>query len=369
MTAVDEYARESARSLRERMRRNKLLFVQAGAIFDGVTSALIQETRAHVVDVAELKVDLDATQVIVTGMEVLTSSTPTNRTLGDLRRIVAELLDRGTEVCLWSRAPRVAFRPVPGSSLIEDASPFFLSLMREEGSPESVYPVVRVSSTPIHDVFVGTLAELGLAVLGSLDRAVFDGQLSHDSMFDLLDPRECESLRGGGLAHCENGGSYVFASPLRFGEFKSALADVLAAEVNPQPELANIADDLWCIERTLRRELRTAAVHNFGGKWRAHVLHGDLALKVKDRAMADGSVAIQSARELRDPIEWLTLGELLEVITSTKFNGLGLLPLVWTKFGQDILPIRNRLSHMRHFRHGDRATVKMWLAQINRLIT
>lgn len=369
MTDIQRHIDKTTEALHERLRRHKLIFVQAGAVFEGLDMRVLEATRAVLIDAQALTAHEEAPQVIVTGLEALADSPPGSASLGELRQIVSDLLGRGVEVCLWSSAPRIAYVPMPGSSLIDDASQFFMQLLPElEGDPESVYPAVRISSVAVEDMFARAITELGMSVLASLDRAIFDGQMDHETMFGLLDPRESEALRGAGLAFCEDRARYEFASPRRFNEFRSQLANVLASEVHPQGELSEISQDLWLIERTLRRAVRSAAVDAFGQTWRGQVLHGDLNAKVLTRAMVDGAVAVKSVRELRDPIEWLSLGELLEVITSTTFNGLDLQPLVWTKFGQDVLPIRNRLSHMRHFKHGDRGTVKMWVSQVERLL-
>jgi hypothetical protein len=170
------------------------------------------------------------------------------------------------------------------------------------------------------------------------------------------------------LARCCDGNPYQLAARLRFSELRDELATTLAAQLQPQSELSEIAEDLWTIERTIRLALRSAAVQQFGTKWRASLLHGDLNQKVLERAMVDGFVAGKSVKELRDPIEWLSLGELIEVVTSAQFKNLGLLPIFWTKFSQDVVPVRNRLSHMRHFKHGDRGVVRMWVSQISRTL-
>jgi len=38
--------------------------------------------------------------------------------------------------------------------------------------------------------------------------------------------------------------------------------------------------------------------------------------------------------------------------------------LTWRLFKNDIVPIRNRLSHMRLLKKGDMATVRMWVKRV-----
>ncbi|WP_214056003.1 MULTISPECIES: hypothetical protein [Actinomycetes] len=341
--------------------------MQHGAAFAGLTER-VWEMSSVVVDVGSLDPESTDRQIHVTGLERYATRQFIEPTLGRLRQTVSELLSRGVEVCLWSSAPRVAFAPVPGSSLIDDASPFFLeTLPATNEDPESVYPAVQLGAS-LSAVYRTSLTELGVAVLASLDRAMYDGQLGPSAIFDVLDAREIEALRGAGIALCCEGDPYALTAPLRFGELREELATTLAEQLEPQSELDEIASDLWTIERTIRLALRSAAVIKFGNKWRGSVLHGDLNGKVLGRAMIDGSVSIKSSKELRDPIEWLSLGELIEIVTSNQFDNLGLAPVVWTKFGQDVIPVRNRLSHMRHFKHGDRSVVRMWVSQIARML-
>ncbi|MBM9464606.1 hypothetical protein JL108_14205 [Aeromicrobium sp. YIM 150415] len=355
-------------ALHGRLRRFNLLFVQHGAVYDGLTDLILDAENSTVVRFENLRTNYDDTRVHVTGLERYALEHQAGPSLGELRSTVTELLERGIEVCLWSRAPRVAFAPVPGSSLIQDASPFFLELMSTVGNdPGSAYPAVRAGEL-LSDVYASALAELGVGVLASLDRALFDAQLDATTMFDILDAREIEALRGAGLVQYHEGTAYRLSTPLLFSELKAQLASTLSCQIRPQAELAAISEDLWAIERIIRRSLRSKAISDLGPKWRGSIFNQDLNERVLGRAQNDGSVAIKSVKGLRDPIEWLTLGELIDVVTSAKFANLEQPRIFWMKFKQDVVPVRNRLSHMRHFNHSDREVVRMWLSQVQRAL-
>ncbi len=115
----------------------------------------------------------------------------------------------------------------------------------------------------------------------------------------------------------------------------------------------------------IRRKVRSAAIEQFGARWRAQVVGGDLPNKILERARGEAYPGAVSLKEIRDPLEWLTLGELLEVATHG-FMGLGLDSVVWRKFAQDVLPARNRLTHMRLARRGDRELIGMWAVQVRK---
>jgi len=360
--------------LRSRLRRHGLVFVQCGAAFGELKHDLLEALDGVVRMAEHFAVDPEEHSdllLVLTGVETFAREMHGHpASLGELRLKVSAALDRGCEVCLISSAPRVSYPPIPGSSLLDDASAFFIDLeaVSEEDDPAHFFPSIRCGNATIDELFREILLELGFGVLASLDRAVFDSQLDRDAFMNVLDPREIEALRGAGLAVLGASRQPLFSVRQRFGEFKEALSSVLADHTDPQEELAFISAELWRIERSIRKAVRAKAMREFGQGWRGQVLHGDLSTKVLERALMDGSVGTRSVRELRDPIEWLTLGELLEVINTATFGRLGLAPAFWPRFAQEILPIRNRLSHMRHFKTGDRSTVTIWSAQVDRML-
>jgi hypothetical protein len=207
---------------------------------------------------------------------------------------------------------------------------------------------------------------LGANVLAAIDHAVFDVNARADFP-DYLDAREIDALRGAGLATSIGAaGSTRFAVPQRFSEFRNAVSDVMAKMVNPTSEISDISAALWSIERRIRRSLRGLAIEQHQGSWRKNVLHGDLGAKALERARNDNAPAASSLSDLRDPLEWLSLGELLEVVE--KFNHIGSDALFWRRFGSDVVPIRNRLSHMRLTRKGDRENVHAWESRIRKIL-
>jgi len=83
-----------------------------------------------------------------------------------------------------------------------------------------------------------------------------------------------------------------------------------------------------------------------------------------------GDVAYPGVKKvglIRDPLEWLTLGELLALRAEKKQVGdLGLDALTWRRLEVDVMPIRNQISHMRLTKPGDISTLKNWDAVLKR---
>lgn len=358
--------------LRKKLRRHRLIFVQCGALLDVFNKGLLASVphkRVKAVEFAENTSEAvgDLGVLIVTGVEDFASlGTVGDTTLGQLRVRVDKALDEGVDVCLLSRAPRMTYAAVPGSSVIEDSAfcavPILTDAEREShalSAPESVFPEVGFRGCDsLTELFTSALLELGSSVLEALDHDIFEAR-NTSGLSRHLDTRVLEALRGAGFAVAIED-EVQFAAPRLFGEFRESVANALAGLTEPPSDLASISEGLFFIERSIRASLRRSAIGRYGGKWRKEVLHGDLPLKVLERARVDAHVGARSVAELRDPIEWLTLGELLEVSRSDRFDGLSFDEVAWRRFAQDVIPIRNRLSHMRLMKKGDEETVRLW---------
>jgi hypothetical protein len=370
-----EAARRRAEEARLRMKRFKLVFVQCGAMFNVIREPLLAELggqfmTAQALATGAISVDEDSTLVVLDDVEVFAATGKTqDTTLGALRQKVNELCDHGFEVCLISRMPRNAFAPVAGSSLLDDASVYYMPLLEEQeciqGQHSKTGPTLPAvglcDNCDVGELLGSTVRELGVNVLTELDFTLFEAR--HELNFvSELDPAVADALRSAGLLYLEDEETHF--SPLPLWRFKNAIADAMAEVVTPQSDLAAVSDGLWLIERTIRKMLRAAAAEKSPTKWRKELLNESLTAKVLDRARSDVNVTAASVAELRDPIEWLSLGELLELVQSKRFDGLFWNPLTWKHFAKDIIPIRNRLSHMRLLKKGDKATVRMWARRV-----
>lgn len=374
---ITKAARLRSTLIRAEARQFRLIFVQLGAVFDILRTEIISELNCTTMTAREF-CDSDPTKIEVGGLLLLTDveafATNLGRnspTLGTLRKKVTQQLGL-SDVCLLSRAPRIAFPIVPGSSLIEDAKVHRVPLLERHELPfgpngvGSMFPAVAFAHMDCSEVFHASLSELGLSALAALDHAIFES-MSGPNFGEYLQNSELEAIRCAGLIVLD-GTDSVFTISHRFIEFREAVAGALASTTTPQDDLGNVISGLWVIERMIRKALRESALSQDNNRWRKNLTHGDLTEKVLGRANSDTYLTAKSVAELRDPIEWLTLGELLEVARSKKFEGLGIQSYVWERFNTELVPIRNRISHMRLLKKGDKATVNLWISQLNRLI-
>jgi hypothetical protein len=375
---IIEVARVRAEEIRRRMKRFRLVFVQCGAMFDIIREPLLEELggsrmRAVALAAGDCEPDEDTNVIVLDDVEVFAANgTSKGTTLGALRQKVNELCDQDIAVCLVSRSPKIAFAPVTGSNLLEDASPCYIPLLEEgecedgkHDAPGLTLPAVGLGDACDLDELVRvTVSELGVNVLTELDFALFEARHELNFVTEIAPPIT-DALRGAGLLHLVDEEPRLALGQL--WRLKQAIADAMAEVQTPQSDLAAVSNGLWQIERTIRKFLRDAAIVDSPKKWRNQLLDATLAELVLGRARGDVNVTAASVTELRDPIEWLTLGELLGLVQSRKFNGLFWDELTWRRFKNDIVPIRNRLSHMRLLKRGDKATVRMWVNRVREI--
>lgn len=346
-----------------------LVFAQLGAAQRPVRS-FICEHVANCTTVAEY---LDATPqqapslVLIRDLEVVQNGK--GPTLSAMRERVLSDMDRGVKFILLSTMPRTAYGPVPGSSLLEDAKFSYgpvLALSSGVADPSLVLPDRTANNTDLSMLLSEILQELGVEVCASLDHAMFEAMLNPNDVFSTLTSREIEALQGASLVVVLKQKA-EWSVPKRLGELKEALSDVLAKYTAAQVGVAEIFDAIWVLERTIRQSVRSQAKREWNTKWRQEVLQGDLPAKVLERAALAAYAAAKTIKEIRDPLEWLSLGELLQIRSDrTGIGELGVESPLWKLFAAEILPIRNRLSHMRLMRPEDLAIALKWLKVMER---
>lgn len=341
------------------LRRRRLVFLQATPLVEQSLETLSARESVQVARLAELDVSdrRESSLVVVKQFDELLCDPDPTSSLGRARATANELLDAGHSICLLSRAPRMAFPRCPGSSLLDDAYVIHPDSALE-GQPhwdEELDP----------DELRAGLINLGPDVLACLDYLYFDLQFSRSASTSLITPLELEAIRGAGLVALNAAGDQIEPT-VSHARLIPALTDAIVGHLNVQPDFPAVAGGLVEIERRLRRVLQARAVACFGTKWRGSVLHEDLKTKVEERATQELSRAV-TVKGLRSPFEWLTMGELVDLIrNATWADRLGREDRYWQRFAVEVMPIRNRLSHMRFLRQQDRARVEHWRVALSK---
>lgn len=356
MTTIDHSAWVA--NLQAKLATRRLLFVQLGAAHEPARRALglAGFTTVDVDRVTTASVE-SAAVVVIDRLERLIAQRG-DLSMGALREQVFSWIEQGKPCILLSRAPRAAYPAVPGSSLLDDAS--FAQGPDIVGGQVVSWPTCAVDGGEPEAVLRKALHELGPEVCGALDRAIFECLLTGTAAIDLLGAREVEAIGAAGLVSSGvDGLAWNFSTHLK--ELKEALGDVLSDDVHPQAQLGVVSQGLWQVERMLRRSIRLRAIAAWGPNWRNECVSTVQPKEVLKRATEAAYPAANSIKLIRDPLEWLTLGELLELKNRAEIGDLGMSQALWRNFAADIMPIRNRLAHMRTLHPGDSAEVAKWL--------
>lgn len=372
MNALEEVQTHWLADLRARADRHSLVFLQLGAAFEPFRDSLsagafeLESLTDYANDKSPRVGPIAILDVEMAGM----SAPPV--TMSVVRDRVNADIENGAKIVLVSRWPRIAFPDVPGSSILEDARFMHGPLLESSAAtenPSHILPACRERGRDLTELLCEALTEVGIEVCASLDRALFESMLiSGDEALSVLSAREFEALEGAGIARVVDQ-NRAWSVNQRLRELRESLAATLAAHVATPRDLHSAVEGLWTIERSVRRAVRARAVEHWGAKWRQQVLNGDLGDRVLVRATESAYAAAKSLAELRDPLEWLTLGELLGIRERPEIGDLGVESYLWKQFAATILPIRNRLTHMRLLQPQDSTEVNKWRRVLDRKLT
>ncbi len=364
-------------TLAQSLVRFRLTFVQLGASFEPMRSDLLAGIGATECSVSEL-VNGDnppetTQKLVVTDLE-RSLDDERSPTLGSLRSEIMKRIDAGQNICLVSRAPRCAYAAVPGSSILEDCAFVAIPILdgpeigRTSGPQWSrswrLPSISLVQSPPISELLAKILTELGPAVLSALDHALFEVDPRSTVGLTYLSDREQEALRSAGVIMPDTDSGWVLVVSEYLKELKEVLSDLISQTTVAQADLRVVVEGLWYIERTVRAETRKVAVSKWGNTWRNSVLGGEISQEVLRRAQLDGLIGSTKVGDLRDPLEWLTLGELVDLVKSEKFTGLGKSPVLWRRLQEQLIPVRNRLAHVRMLKASDAEHVTTWVGAV-----
>jgi hypothetical protein len=345
--------------LAQKARRMPIVFLQLGAAHQPAREALSDwaELLLTVSDYLDTAIPVDQEIVVIDQIETLVDARYGGQ-LGQLRERVFQDVDDGRKVILLSRSPRASYGAVPGSSLLDDAS--FAHGPNLDVDRFELLPACRLNGQTPDLTLHQALEELGAEVCASLDRVIYEDLLIGAEALQSLSARELEALDGAAITSVKsNIRQWNFAKHLV--QLKDALCLVIAEQANAQPELIDVSSGLWRIERMIRRAVRNRAVAAWGSGWRTQCLNAALVSEVMVRATESAYLSARSIKQIRDPLEWLSLGELLALRDKSQIGNLGMSPALWRQFAAQVMPIRNRLAHMRFLHPTDGTDIIRWL--------
>ena len=288
-------------------------------------------------------------------------------TLGVLREQVMSDVDEGRRFVLQSRVARGAFPESVGSNLLADAkqvfAPALLSgpvqgLDRLPGWDGGRVDAAAGSANKVQ-FLIECVEELGLDTVAFLAELLWDARLSPNETLKSIAGVDLESMLSSGFVSMA-GDDPAWVIATEWSHFREAVAAVSSRYASEGDWLAHTFVDLWLIERRIRNAFRDALIASQGAGWRSTCLPVGLQAEVVGRAQRDSQPAAENVADLRDPLEWLTTSELLDLRTDRNLGKLGLEPHQWTRLREAIVPVRNRAAHMRIVGERDARTVATW---------
>ncbi|WP_127783405.1 hypothetical protein [Rhodococcus sp. X156] len=207
------------------------------------------------------------------------------------------------------------------------------------------------------DVF----AELGQELASELSFWVHDCEIFDPNESDLSRFTDTRALKGAGVLRVSADGKVDLLPFHNKVIWSDALALTLDSQFDPSEDWVALIQEFYSFERRLRYDLRVHFEENVGSDWATKVL-ASRASSILELARFDGHPRATSIEHLRSPLDWLTLGVLLELAESVAgpkpglFLGCG--GEEWHRIGSELTSVRNRLAHMRQLRMGDAGVMK-----------
>ena len=167
------------------------------------------------------------------------------------------------------------------------------------------------------------------------------------------------ALRSAGLITPSSADSFAIFPMKQRQLWQESLGQYLESVVVPPPSWGSLATELFEFERKLRWDIKKELLR---------IQRFDLVLdkyggKILDTARRDSIPGAASISDIRSPLDWLTLADLLDVAqehapsSSTSLLS-GYSAIEWSELARVIVPIRNRVAHMRLPRQGDREALR-----------
>lgn len=353
----------------------------------------------------------EPTLVLVVGFESLVEAADGNRCqkLSNWRAAVQDLLSRCDEarIVLQSRVPKTSLGGCPGSQLIIDATPAFLRAdpfalvaaarsasnlppdelerwahwygnraglvlaLADQADPEAGRKQrLADANEQAEKEYIAAFEELGPDVVATIDHYVTELE-QFELDFSELDAPVVDALRGAGFVDSVDDGQTIVLLPGRDQpRMRSALRTVVDSTLQLPSGYLQSVQKLWLIERGLRWEVRQILADRHGRtEWIRHIpLPEDTQSRVVSRAAQDAFPRAESCQDLPNPLEWLTLGELIDMILShDTIRPFGVSDAIWLRMRAELAPVRDRIAHMRLLRDGDERIVGRWQRQVGRL--
>lgn len=332
--------------------------------------------------------------VLVWGPEVLASRRDFRPLLAQSRPRGQDLLAAGIRLMVVSCRPKTWFPEPDGSSLIADASkihpvPVSAATIKAvdgriddeaaarisgfaAGSVSLAQKYIDIELMDISsrrkraeaEVYLKETLELAVDELGPEALALLEHFVLDLGTYEVPEEDVPASFLAAwtdaGVAKVDDATGHVemFAGAWR-PAVKECLTAALEKTIAPPADWRRLVESLFTYERFVRLTLAAHLRAKHGASWCSEGL-GPLSGKALVMAQGEGYSASNGADDLPTPLDWLLLEELLEVARGCSAGGHvgGVSQREWERHAAVMIPIRNRVMHMRLPRPGDLQAVR-----------
>lgn len=301
-----------------------------------------------------------------------------------LRPAVVTLLAQDTRLIVASGRPQSDFPAIDGSSLATDCTQYIcppLSVGAIEGDVPTETAVQTLENSAglrgiVSDLLAAragasmspsratliiqakieqTMLQCGAEVVAFLEREVLVGRL-RDFQVETLNPKIAAILLGSGLGVTNvRTDTLAILAGIDDALVHAAIESAESSLTKPPRPWEHIAGALFTFERACRRVLiehsrdRTELIEALSA----------YSEKIRNNFKAEYGAAAPSLENMPNPARWIDLSDLLEIMISASANArvAGFSHAQWSRAKNDILPLRNKIQHMRLPSAGDKELI------------
>jgi hypothetical protein len=212
-----------------------------------------------------------------------------------------------------------------------------------------------------------TIEELGAELSATLDYWV--NEIGSPSIpRSELTALDCDALRSAGLTTVElddTGDIALLPYSLRLWQpFREELRAFLDGICEPTESWVQAVHGLFFVERMLRAVAKDQLIAAFGAGWKQRAISDAMVEELLRKANQDRDIAVKRLGELLNPLEYLTIAELLALCRSLRPVADALSDRLLSKMELDFVQVRNRVMHMRLLRSGDGELIRSYVRQL-----
>lgn len=306
----------------------------------------------------------------------------------------------GTRMLVVSAWPKLSFPEPDGSSIIADCRPLrpvcigasHLQTARPDLAPPAAERIAGFSGGSValaefylqlefaeasgnekvrragqfrEGVLLQAVQELGTGVLALLNHLVLESD-TMDLPEDDLAAHHVATLEAARLLRVDDAAGTVHLFDPWRGEAKDCLATALRSITSPPSEWEVLARKMFTFERTVRKMVMDTLIETEGTSWR--IALGARGIKAFGLARNDTNVSASSLDDMYTPLDWFLLEDLLDLaadLAGPHGSVLGVRSNEWNRWKVQLVPIRNRVAHLRLPLETDIATVRSALRSLD----